>query len=104
MSWRGHMEALLCAIFLLAILFTIAIKTLAPVIAADRVVAADSVVIAVELNNSSKAKTSPAGDARRFSTFEFQAPWDKGSFWDDEAPGYDLYPLGRAHGACANAI
>jgi hypothetical protein len=85
------MEALLCAIFVLAALFTIAIKTLAPVIAADRVMAADSVVIAVQLNNSSKAKTSPSA-ARRLTTFEFEAPWDKGSFWDDEAPGYDLSP------------
>jgi hypothetical protein len=92
MNWRGHIEALLCAIFLLAILFTIAIKTLAPVIAADRVVAADSVVLAVELNNSSKAKTSRAGDARRSRTFEFDASWDNGSFWDDEAPGYELSP------------
>jgi hypothetical protein len=92
MSWRDQMEALLCAIFLLAILFTIAIKTLAPVIAADGLVAADSVVIAVELNNSCKAKTSPAGEASRFSTFEFQAAWDKGSFWDEEAPSYDLSP------------
>jgi hypothetical protein len=92
MSWRSQMEALLCAIFLLAALLTVAIKTLAPVIAADRVVAADSVVIAVELNNSSKAKTPPARAARRFTTFEFEAPWDKGSFWDDEAPAHDLSP------------
>jgi hypothetical protein len=89
MTWRSQMEALLCAIFLLAALFTVAIKSLAPVIAADRVVAADSVVIAVELNNSSKPKTPPNRAARRF---EFEAPWDKGSFWDDVAPVYDLSP------------
>ncbi len=90
MTWRGQTKALLCAIFLLAALFRIAIKTLAPVIAADRVVAPDSVVIAVQLNNSSKTKTSPNSVARRFTTFEFEAPWDKGSFWDDEATAYDL--------------
>jgi hypothetical protein len=88
MTWRSQMEALLCAIFLLAALFTIAIKTLTPVIAANRAVAAESVVIAVELNNSSKAKTPPNRAARRFTSFEFEAPWDKGSFWDDVAPAY----------------
>jgi hypothetical protein len=92
MTWRSQMEALLCAVFLLAVLLTVAIKTLAPVIAADRMVAVDSVIIAVELNTSSKAKTPPRRAARRFITFEFEAPWDKGSFWDDEASAYDLSP------------
>jgi hypothetical protein len=46
----------------------------------------------VELNTSSKAKTSLPGDTPRSSTFEFEASWDKGSFWDDEAPAYDLSP------------
>jgi hypothetical protein len=86
------MQALLCAIVLLAALLTVAIKTLAPVVAADSVIAGDSVVIAVEPNNSTQAEARPNRPAPRFNTFEFESSWDKGSFWDAEAPAFDLSP------------
>ena len=82
MRWRRQIEALLCAVLLLATLATVAIRTLAPVTAGDGVALAD------QLNISSKPK-APPGRAR-FTSFEIETPWDKGSFWDDEAPAYDL--------------
>jgi len=83
MRWRRQMEALLCAAFLLATFVTVAIRTLAPVTASVGLVLPD------QLNTSSKAK-APSGRATRFTSFEIETPWDKGSFWDDEAPAYDL--------------
>jgi hypothetical protein len=80
MRWRRQIEALLCAVLLLATLGMVAIRTLAPVTARD-----DSVPQTL----SSKAK-APPDRATRFTSFEIETPWDKGSFWDDEAPAYDL--------------
>ena len=83
MRWRRQIEALLCAVLLLATLVTVAIRALAPVTAGDALVLPD------QLNISSKAK-APPGRATRSTSFEIETPWDKGSFWDDEAPAYDL--------------
>jgi hypothetical protein len=80
MRWRRQIEALLCVVLLLATLGMVAIRTLAPVTARD-----DSVPQTL----SSKAKAPPER-ATRFTSFEIETPWDKGSFWDDEAPAYDL--------------
>jgi len=81
------MEALLCAVFLLATLVTIAIKTLTPVTASGS-------APSTQPNFSSKAKTRAHGT----TSFEIETPdagsigtpWDSGSLWDDEAPAYDL--------------
>jgi len=80
MSWRPQMEALLCALLLLATLATIAIKTLTPVTANNGSVVSD------HPNMASKAKRYPALD----TSFELESHWDKGAFWDDGAPAYDL--------------
>ena len=80
MSWRPQLKALLCALLLLATLATIAIKTLTPVTANN------GSVVSVRPNIASKAKRYPGLD----TSFEFESHWDKGAFWDDEAPAYDL--------------
>ena len=81
------MEALLCAALLLATLVTVALKTLTPVI--TNVSAASN-----QPNFSNYAKT-PSNHATSFNTDtpytgSIESRWDAGSFWDEEAPAYDL--------------
>jgi hypothetical protein len=74
MTWRSHIKALLCALFLLAILAVVATKALPPVTAYEA-----SVVVQI-------TKTYPSLEA----SFELESSWDKGALWDDEAPAFDL--------------
>jgi len=85
MRWRRQIRTLLCAVFLLATFVTLAIRTLAPVTASD------GLALSGRPNTSSKAKAPHGRPAR---SFEIETPWDEGSFWDYEAPAYDLSPPG----------
>jgi hypothetical protein len=77
------MEALLCAALLLATLVAVALETPTPVIAVS---AASN-----RPNFSNHPKTSSnratLGDIDAGS---IESRWDSGSFWDEEAPAYDL--------------
>jgi hypothetical protein len=76
MSWRSDMKALLCALFLLAILAVVA--------GMPRVTAYNAVVIPIQPVRI--AKTYPSIE----TSFEIETTWDKGALWDDEAPAFDL--------------
>jgi hypothetical protein len=72
------MKALLCALFLLAILGVVATRTLSPVTAYNAVV--------IPIQPVRIAKTYPSIK----TSFEIETTWDKGALWDDQAPAFDL--------------
>ena len=71
------MEALLCAALLLATLVAVALDTLTP-------------VIAVSYHPKTPSNRASSGDIHTPYTGSIESRWDSGSFWDEEAPAYDL--------------
>ena len=95
MNWRPQM--LLRGLLLFATLITVAIKTLTPPSRARGALAQQLVdlpaatakhasVKSSHLSTETKARTYPG----LVTLFEFESSWDKGAFWDDLAPAFDL--------------
>lgn len=97
MSWRQQIEAVLCAIFLLASIAAVAIRTLVLDVVSlesETRLVNDQVsqpTRANRLNTTSRAK-EPQSRLTRFSqssSLEITSLGDEGSLWD-EGPVYDL--------------
>jgi hypothetical protein len=84
MSWRHHIEAVLCAVLLLATIIVVAVKTLAPGVAAPQ--SNPEMLLTNHLNITSKAKP-PRGVP--YPPIESSTTVDEGSLWD-EGPSYTL--------------
>ena len=71
------MEGLLVAVLLLVTLLAVATKKLTP-------------VIAINASINDRPTIAKAYPDLTISSFEFEARWDKGALWDEQAPAYDL--------------
>jgi hypothetical protein len=91
MQWRHQMGALLGAVVLITIL--VAVRSLAPVTAGDASMRSSQPNFSSQAKTTSKRAISSEIDIPYTGSIE--SPWDTGSFWDEEAPAYEL----RAGGA-----
>jgi hypothetical protein len=79
------MEALLCCALLLAMLVAVALRTLTPVIAS-----VSAPPNQANFSNHPKTPSNRAATVDFDTTGSIESRWDSGSFWDEEAPDYDL--------------
>ena len=92
MSWRHQIEAVLCAVFLLATIVVVAVKTLVPGIAASQSKSdwtEDSISEVLLTNPSKITSRAKLPRATPYSSLEGSTTGDEGSLWD-EGPAYDL--------------
>jgi hypothetical protein len=97
MGWRHQLEAVVCAVLLLASMLLVAVRSLVVPSASgntDVAVSADQARIEDETSHaSSRAKTPKLSRLQSRGFPEFTSTRDVGSLWDD-GPAYDLSPDG----------